>query len=133
MLLHALIIGQKARATYSGVFQTFKGALSPENEVTEKTDATGILIGGCVATFTATSFITACGYIGIYNYGGTKADILKGTYGNGQVGDTNVFNYLSKYFPGYTDFNYINWGWMYYYGTQTWVNAMSGSSGDIVT
>jgi len=122
-----------AIATYCGTWQTFKGALSPENGVTEGADAIGPFQGGYFASFTYTGTVTpAWGYIGFHDFGGTKADILLGTYGNGQTGATNVFDVYAKYFPSYSNWYYFNWGWTYTYGKQTWVNAATGSYGDIV-
>jgi len=128
-------------ATYTGIFQTFKGALSPMNGVKETKDATGIELGFYYANFQSSSFTSKFGFIGTFNYGGTKSDILLGSYGAGQIGDTTPFDFVLKYFGAGADssFAYImingfqQWSWTYYYGEQTWVNAGSGSSGDIVT
>jgi len=131
-------------STYLGLFQTFAGALSPQNGVVEPKGGAGILTGAYFGQFTFTGTISSLktsGYIGLYNYGGTKADVLKGTYGAGQTGDPpTAFSWLSTYFPGYTSFTYLSspsltggWVWTYHYFGQTWVNAASGSSGDIVT
>jgi len=120
-------------ATYLGLFQTFKGALSPEAGTLEPCNGIGVMQGGYFASFTATGFTLESGFVGTYNFGGTKADILLGSYGAGQTGDLTATFSWTSYFTGYSDFSYINWGWTYYYGSQTWVNALSGSYGDIIT
>ena len=68
------------------------------------------------------------GNIGSFDFGGTKADILLGTYGNGQTGAPHVFDYLSAYFTGVSGFTYVNWGWTYMYKNQTWRNFSSGTT-----
>ncbi len=120
---------------YEGNFNTFSGALSPQNGATESKDATGHLSGGYIATFTGTFFPTlpTKGNIGGFDFGGTKADIILGTYGNGQLGPTTPFSYLSSYFTGVGSFNETPWGWTYQYEDQVWNNFSTGSSGDIVT
>jgi hypothetical protein len=121
-----------AIVTYNGMWQTFKGALSPKAGVLETKNALGCMQGGYFASFTATSFTQKCGFVGSYNFGGTKADILLGTYGAGQTGGTPTFDWTTKYFTGFDNFNYFNWGWTYQYRSQTWVNSASGNTGDIV-
>lgn len=119
-------------ARYEGKWQTFAGALSPGAGVTESTDASGTFEGGYVATFNAASFTSAFGNIGTIDYGGTKADVLLGTYGAGQTGPTTPFSYLSTYFTGASNFAYVSWGWTYHYRSQTWNNFSYGTTGDIV-
>jgi len=126
-----------AFVNYDGTFQTFNGAKSPMNGITETKDATGDMKGGYIATFNGVFNSNAAypthGFIGAFDFGGTKNDILKGTYGAGQVGDTNPFSYLSAYFSSYSNFNQPKWGWTYTYKNQVWRNFYNGSSGDIVT
>ena len=124
-----------AVVTYEGKFHTFAGALSPQNGVTETKDATGEFNGGYVATFRGTfsPALATRGYVGTFDFGGTKADILLGTYGNGQTGSTTPFSYLGSYFKGVDSFNEDPWGWTYQYKNQTWKNLSVGSSGDIMT
>jgi hypothetical protein len=125
-----------AIVTYNGAWQTFKGALSPQAGVLETKNAAGCMQGGYFASFTANSVTSKFGYAGTFNNGGTKADILLGKYGAGQTGGSPTFDWTSKYFTGFANFNYINWGWTYSYGcgkqSQTWVNSASGNTGDIV-
>ncbi len=99
--------------------------------MTESKDASGTFNGGYTATFTCTSCTPTKGNVGSYDFGGTKADILKGTYAE-QTGPTPTFDYLSAYFTGVSDFTYINWGWTYKYKNQTWYNTSAGTTGDIV-
>jgi hypothetical protein len=130
---------------YQGTWQTFAGARSPENGTTEPSDGTGSIKGGYIATMTGPMLTSLAeptqGTIGSYDYGGTQADILLGSYGNGQVGPPHVVDWQSFYFPPSTisTFNYAEggneWGWSYM-GNSTsgpWCNTGFGSSGDIVT
>ena len=119
-------------ARYSGTWMTFAGALSPGAGVPQSKDGRGTFDGGYTATFTATGFTSAFGNIGKFDYGGTKADVLLGTYGAGQTGPTSPFSFLSAYFTGVSGFTYINWGWSYRYRSQTWNNFDYGTTGDIV-
>ncbi len=121
-----------AIARYAGTWQTFAGALSPGTGFPQS-DASGTFEGGYVATFTATGFTSAFGNIGTKDYGGTKADVLLGTYGAGQTGPTTPFSFLSAYFTGAASFTYVSWGWTYHYRSQTWNNFDYGTTGDIVT
>lgn len=121
-----------AVARYAGKWQTFAGAMSPGAGVPITKDASGTFEGGWVGTFSATGFTSAFGNIGTYDFGGTKADILLGTYGAGQTGPTTVFDWMSKYFTGVSNFNQSQWGWTYHYRSQTWNNFYYGTTGDIV-
>lgn len=121
-----------AVARYDGKWQTFAGALSPGAGVKEGSDAKGTFQGGYTATFTATSCTPTTGNIGSYDFGGTKADILLGTYGAGQTGSTPSFSYLS-YCTGVAGFTQPHWGWTYHYRSQDWNNYDYGTTGDIVT
>jgi hypothetical protein len=141
---------------YNGTWTTFKGALSPENGVAEPQDGEGKLAGGRVAIITGTllghsSSKPLTGFIGYFDFGGKQKDILKGTYGNGQTGDTSPVSWPTFYFALDHDFVYtdLTWAWTYTAddgwddwrdwgddgvecGTM-WVNAVGGSFGDIVT
>lgn len=121
---------------YTGSWQTFAGALSPGFGTVEPGDFSGQFEGGYVATFTFTGVFNpgnfkANGNIGSYDFQGTKADVLRGTYGAGQTGSPAPVSVLGIYFPGYVNFNYINWGWTYHYKNQSWNNFDSGTTGDI--
>lgn len=136
--------------TYDGIFQTPQGAVSPgatSASQTEQQSAFGSINGGYVATFTDTSPFNPSNYpthgdVGTFNYGGTTADVLKGTYGNGQTSDASPFNFLSAYFPGYTSGSFAQptWGWVYSLDDQfqsstsanTWCNFISGNAGNIL-
>ena len=123
-------------ARYVGKWHTFEGALSPGLGTLESADASGSFEGGYTATFTGTFDPTGeykvKGYIGTFDFGGTKDDVLLGTYGNGQNGDANPFNFLAAYVPDWDNFHYVNWGWTYHYKSQTWNNFDYGTTGDIV-
>jgi hypothetical protein len=121
-----------AIARYEGKWQTFAGALSPGYGVAQSKDASGAFEGGYIATFAATGFTSAFGNSRTFDYGGTKADVLLGTYGAGQTGPTTPFSFLSTYFTGANGFTYINWGWTYHYRSQTWNNFDYATTGDIV-
>lgn len=118
-------------ARYTGNWNTFAGVPSPGNTGTASKDASGTDEGGYVATFTATSCTPTFGNIGTFNYGGTKADVLLGTYGAGQTGPSTPFDWTTLC-SGFSNFNYINWGWTYHYHGQTWNNYQSATTGDIV-
>jgi hypothetical protein len=118
-------------AHYVGKWTTFAGALSPGNGVLQMMDGHGRFKGGYRATFTATDFTGARGYQGVFNFGGTKEDILLGTYGAGQQGATPTFDW-TQYFAGFDNFTYLNWGWTYKYKAQKWLNFSTATTGDIV-
>ncbi len=121
-----------AVAKYTGKWQTFAGALSPGVGTAFTKDGQGTFEGGYVGTFDAASFTSAFGNIGTFDLGGTKADVILGTYGAGQTGITTPFNAISNYFPGYSNFIWVNWGWTYKYQNQRWNNFDYGTTGDIV-
>jgi hypothetical protein len=116
---------------YVGRWSTFEGALSPNAGVAQSRDGRGRFKGGYTATFTASAFERARGYKGKFDFGGTKDDILLGTYGAGQVGATPSFDW-TEYFTDFADFEYVKWGWTYKYKTQRWFNSSAGTHGDIV-
>jgi hypothetical protein len=132
-------------ARYAGKWTTFAGALSPGAGVTQAADASGTFEGGYTATFTTgsptpeltTTFAAGSptlvsGQIGTYDFTGTQADILLGTYGAGQTGSSPSLDWLGTYFPGYANFTYLHWGWTYHYESQTWNNFDYGTTGDIL-
>jgi hypothetical protein len=121
-----------AIARYEGKWQTFEGALSPGAGVAFTMDGSGTFKGGYVATFDSETFTSAFGNIGTYDFGGTEADVLLGSYGSGQTGAPTAFDALGTYFPGYSSFTYKSWGWTYRYQDQRWFNFDTGTSGDIV-
>ena len=122
--------------TYDGGWQTFQGALSPQNGVTESRDGAGNFNGYLELLFTATSVTSGTFILSTQNYGGTMADILLGSYGNGQTGNTNTYDWTAHFTTGFAPYgsNYEPiWGFYYFMGnTLGWTNAYSGSSGDIV-
>jgi len=112
--------------------QTFAGALSPGAGVVQGSDAQGVMNGGWVGTFTVPAFTSAFGNIGTFDFGGTKADVMLGTYGT-QTGAIDAISVLNNYFPGYgATFNYVSWGWTYKYKNQKWINSDVLTTGDIV-
>ena len=124
-------------AKYDGKWQTFAGVETPGSGSRtgyakyQGDDGQGTLQGGYVSPF---NFVGAFnpdslktnGYIGSFDFGGTKADILTGGTGGTPV------DVLAKYFPGYTDLTQPQWGWTYHYRGQTWNNFYNGNTGDIV-
>lgn len=133
-----------ALVQYAGTFATYKGADSPETGVAEPSPGSGMMYGGYVATFTSSiinrTSLPLIGTIGPYNMGGTKADIQLGTYSAPQTGDTKTADWVHFYFGSAAvgTFNYLTWSWNYPIGSgigfgNLWVNAGSGSIGDIVT
>lgn len=121
-----------ASGNYNGKWQTFAGARSPGFGFVQGADATGTMHGGWTGTFKAASCTSTFGNVGSFDFGGTKADILLGRYVAGQKGSTTPFSALGTYCPGYSNFNYISWGWTYRYRGQAWYNFDTGTTGDIV-
>jgi hypothetical protein len=132
---------------YAGIFQTPQGAISPGTAAkAENVSAFGSIIGGYVAKFDGVfnpGTKPTSGFIGTKDYGGTLVDVLKGTYGNGQVRDRHPYDWVSAYFTSNTYFNQPHWGWAYQLGTpfrasstiNQWCNYNTvdgGNSGDIL-
>ena len=82
---------------YEGKWQTFAGALSPQQGVAFTKDGSGTFQGGYIATFTAESCNGAFGNMGTHDFGGTQANVLAG------VDATPSFDWTS-YFPGFREF-----------------------------
>ena len=125
----------RALVRYAGKWQTFATALSPGAGVAQGADAQGTFHGRYRATFTADGLVAGLrtrGFVGTKDLGGTKEDILLGTYGNGQIGTTVQWDWLATYFQNGAGFVQDPWRWTYHYEDQTWVNSSTGSSGDIV-
>ena len=129
-----------ANVIYNGTWCTFKGALSPGKGIVEPANGCGIMNGGYTATFNANTFnslATTTGSIGTFNFGGTENDILLGSYSSNQIGSPNAFDWVTYYFPGYTNFEQPTWSWTYTYNApvknEQWINANTGTSGDILT
>lgn len=102
---------------YDGIFVTPAGGLDPGTGTHLQNESSfGEITGGYVATMNGTfapGTNPTHGNIGTFNYGGTMADILLNTYGNGQTGDTHAYDWTSAYFSSTSDFNQIHWGWSY--------------------
>lgn len=132
-------------STYSGNFITPQGAISPGTNAATEVESGYGTFKGCYAASWSGIFNPSggptSGSLGVKNYGGTTADVLKGTYGNGQVGPTSVFDWRTTYFPTNSGFTLWRWGWTYTLNpaftppatATTWNNFLSGNSGDIVT
>ncbi len=123
-----------AIATYDGTFTTFAGATSPQYGNQEPSDVTGRLVGGYILHFSGTinPKVVTGGDLGSFDFGGTKADILLGSYAKQTGNSGTTFNVLSQYFSGEKDINFY-WGWAYTYKEQMWSNLVTGSNGDIIT
>ena len=117
---------------YVGKWTTFAGALSQGAGTPQSANGHGRFKGGYRATFTATDFTRARGYVGSFDFGGTQTDILLGTYGAGQAGVTPTFDWTTKYFTGTSGFTMDPWGWTYQHRTQKWFNFSTGTTGDIL-
>ena|SRR5215471_734378 len=129
---------------YTGTFASPQGAISPGNIAGAENESVGGTIqGGYVAKFTGQFTPGAnptTGSLGVKDYGGTLTDVLKGTYGNGQTGDSRPFDFTTVYFTNVQNFNLDKWGWayllnpVYISGTSTnqWCNYFDGNSGDIL-
>jgi hypothetical protein len=132
-----------AEKIYSGFFESPQGAVSPGSlAIVQNTSVYGTIYGGYNETFTGTfnpGTNPTKGSLGIKDYGGTLGDVMKGTYGNGQIGDAHVFDWTSTYFTGFSAINQV-WGWAYLLNaklrvtgetTNQWCNYFSGTTGDI--
>jgi hypothetical protein len=133
-----------AFSNYKGVFVTPQGSISPgKSAATETETGFGTMVGCKFATFNATSINSGTqlkGNLGVKNYGGTTADVLKGTYASPQTGDLTAFNWSTYYFTGVINYAEPRWSFTYTLNAifssapaKVWVNALSGNSGDILT
>jgi hypothetical protein len=112
----------------TGNWQTYAGALSPGAGIIQKSDASGtfeldvdysaVYVAGFLNAFS----LPTHGNIGTFDFGGTKADILLGTYYNGQIGSSGDF--FSAIQGMYTPFMALSitgatFGSTYHYRSQT--------------
>ena len=117
-------------------FTTFAGVPSPNCNANglplEKGTGTGTFGGWVTLTFTATGYTPRFGYLGTFNDGGTKADILAGWYDLQQgPNSADTLSFLS-YFPGWDNLNVTALDEVYRLGHQTMVSTNSGTTGNIV-
>jgi hypothetical protein len=127
-----------AHVGYSGPFCTFAGAKSPGAGVTQPSDGCGTMVGALDATFTSPTGPASTSSPGTKNLGGTKADILLGTYNlqHPNLGPDAAFDWKTYYFPSIIGFSENVWSFTYTLpnGAQTkWINDVNGNTGDIVT
>jgi hypothetical protein len=140
-----------ATKTYQGEFVSIQGVPSPGAGTAQHASATGAFKGGYNATLTNVTFNSSGGplrgSLGHKDYGGKASDVLLGTYGAGQVGDSSVFDWVHQYFIPLNgtslsnDISLNNWGWIYTLSpvqtsgttTNVWCNFAAGSVGDIST
>jgi hypothetical protein len=138
---------------YSGTWKTFAGALSPQNGVEEPNGASGSMNAAIVKIFTGTFLGPYCkatktytcsgtysakpttGNIGSFNLGGTKSQILLGTYTKQKA--FNPTSFLTFYFKTPSIISEPAWSWVYALGNgvgygNMWVNDLTGSFGDIL-
>jgi len=136
--------------SFEGFWQTFAGALSPgsANCATplEGTTASGTFQGsesfyvsGTLSPTAPTHGFISCNSSSncqgsAFNFGGSASDILKLTYGS-QTGDLTYTDMLSFYIPGYAVlYSYPSpFYFAYHYQGQSWIDASSGITGNIVT
>ncbi|HVC36313.1 MAG TPA: hypothetical protein VNE40_02605 [Candidatus Dormibacteraeota bacterium] len=107
---------------YDGQFVTYAGP-SPNNGGTVGAGVKGTFEGGYQATFNGSlsTVLKTKGYIGSYDF---KCDTSFNCPG--------YFDWLTAYFPSYSNFAEPYWAWNYHAGNNgSWVNASTGSSGDI--
>jgi hypothetical protein len=114
-----------ATTHYEGSFTTNAGT-SPSGSSTVTAGITGTILGGYRATsfsgtLLASSAYPSHGNIGSFDYMCDLAFICPG-----------YVDWLTLYFSSTSGFNLDWWGWIYHAGGNgTWVNASSGSTGDI--
>ncbi|HUD19255.1 MAG TPA: hypothetical protein VMR81_02360 [Patescibacteria group bacterium] len=112
----------------NGHFNAFYKQTGPAGTGIIGSDVDGEMHGGYRATFNGTLLSTTLwsknGFVGTFNY---DCDIA-GNCGPGRV------DWVGQYFgPGYTGFDQPWWGWQYKAGGHgTWVNALEGSTGNIL-
>lgn len=112
-----------ASVNYQGTFTTIEG-LSPGAGLPLQSGITGRMQGGYVGIVTGTlrnepAWPTQ-GVVGSFDYGC-----------NASGSTCQYVSWISQYFDG-ASFNYIVWEWIYRGGKNgTWINADSGSPGDI--
>jgi len=111
---------------YVGSFTTV-ATRSPGNTDDISAGITGTFEGGYRANITGTlnpdPTSRTRGYLGPFDYqwGGDPAD-----------GTIIPFDWVGTYFSSISIFDQVWWGWIYHAGANgTWVNAVSGNSGDI--
>jgi hypothetical protein len=125
---------------YEGRWTTFAGALSPGAGVSQAANGWGRFDGVLNGTFTSSSYIPVRGYLGTHDSGGTKTDILLGTYGAGQTGAPIGWSPGDTYFPGAAVDGWSSWvttafSFIYRYKHQTfvWDGSTGTGTGEIVT
>jgi len=119
--------GYCAVVSYAGTFAALAGMSSPgsASQGVLDGDEDGSMQGGYRATITGTLLTEATwtthGTVGRFDYGCTAPGVCPG-----------AVDWVDQYFePGY-GFSFDFWGWIYRAGRDgTWVNASTGSSGDI--
>lgn len=119
---------------HNGIWTTFAGVPSSNCDgsglPTEQARGSGTYSGWMTAAFTASSYTRKFGYLGTFNCGGTKADILLGNYSL-QQGDNGAEFTWQNYFPDIDGSNVGIWE-QYRYGCQTMVSDDAGTFGNIV-
>jgi len=140
-----------ATKTYVGSFVSIQAVPSPGTGTAQNSSAFGSFKGGYNATLINAAFNSSGGplrgSLGHKDYGGKASDVLLGTYGAGQVGDTSAFDWVKTYFIATNstslsnDLTLNNWGWVYTLNSvqrtstssNVWCNFAAGSTGDIST
>ncbi|MDG6899213.1 MAG: hypothetical protein JRM85_01775 [Nitrososphaerota archaeon] len=129
------------KESYKGFWQTTTGAVSPGADCTKDLPVEGMTASGTfsgtlsfVATGTFSPTEQTNGFIGSFDFGTTASDLL-GTYSTQTVNPTYT-DMLTFYFP--SGFSYVPntpspFTFTYHYQGQTWVDASSGLTGNIVT
>jgi hypothetical protein len=122
---------------FVGRWTTFAGALSPGAGIAQVAGGSGMFMGVLNGTFTSSSYIPVCGYLGMHDFGGTEADVLSTS---GQTGTPASWSPADTYFPGaaadgWSTWVTSAWSYTYRYGHQTFVNDFLAQTakGDIIT
>jgi hypothetical protein len=112
---------------YSGTFDAIESAPSPGQGTDSVLDGDedGNMVGGYRATIEGTLRPDLQwddrGHVGEFDYACSAPRVCPG-----------AVNWVDQYFAAGYDFTYEFWGWVYRAGRHgTWVNANTGSSGDI--
>lgn len=133
------------RALDNGTWYTFAGAKSPQNGYGESADGSGPFQGGYIALLSSVNVFTPSmsltGFLGTFDFGGTKAKILGNIGPNGTIQSSGLRFWSLFYFNSGTGFAFSSpnslptWGWLYtYLDQESWCNTSAApSSGDINT
>lgn len=124
----------------NGSWETFKGARSPNNGITEPSGGSGTFTIGysAIEPYSLNMSAKLSGYLGSFNLNGTANDIMRGNYSSQLGQNDGAFNWMEIYFghsvnPNVTD----NYTATYVFEKQRYIQIFNSTGvyelGDIVT